>query len=155
VSLRDEFLKELREEAPSSSSSRSNLDAGDAGGPLRSGSELRGLFGARKTGYLKKRGQSSLAQWKSRWFALHNQAVLYFSREPQLGRPILAASVSHATLRVHRPKPGDPPDQEATTVSFALGGGRAVFLRMPPEGLKQWEAVCDALHLPIERNFAA
>jgi len=152
VSLRDDFLKELRAEAASSSSARAGLDA--AAGPPRSGAELRGLFGARKAGALKKRGQSSLTLWKNRWFALHGQTMLYFSREPQFGRPILAASVSRSSFRIHRPKPGDPPEKVAITVSWALGGGRAVFLRLPPEGLKQWEAVCDALHLPVERNFA-
>jgi hypothetical protein len=142
----------MHAETASSAGVKGGIDA-DPGRP-RVGSELRGLFGTRLSGMLQKRRKSSLSRWKSRWFALHGKTLLYFSREPQLARPTVAAEVSHATFRVHRPKAGDPPESVATTVSWALGGGRAVFLRTPPEGLKQWEVACEVLKLPIERNFA-
>mmetsp|Transcript_4620 Transcript_4620/g.13069 ORF Transcript_4620/g.13069 Transcript_4620/m.13069 type:complete len:973 (-) Transcript_4620:328-3246(-) len=122
--------------------------------PLPSGSELRGLFGARRAGLLQKRGRSSLSRWKIRWFVLHDESLLYFSHEPVLAKPSLVASVLRASLRIHRPKLGDPPEDVATTFSWALGDGRAVFLRASSDHLKQWVAACHALKIPVEHNFS-
>ena len=141
VSLRDEVLAELQAAA----------DA-PAVPVARSGAELRGLFGARHSGLLQKRGLSSLSRWKTRWFALHDDVLCYYSRAPVLPKPSFAAPLASATLRLHRPRQGDPP--HATTLSWALGDGRAVFLRAPPHALKQWLGACHALRLPVEHNFA-
>ena len=57
------------------------------------------FFGARRTGWLQKRGDTSLAGWKWRWFALHSGVLQYYDRPPALPAARLAVPVANSMLR--------------------------------------------------------